>query len=180
MTTRIVVALLAAALVAPAAAAAAPPGWDATPLKVQAGFTDNPRSGPIVETSDDGAAWVVWGTSAGELVVRRVTAGGAVGAARVLTTSHPTNSNPIALAAAPGGAMRIAYASGGGSTLSVRRLTAEATGDPVVLYDRDTTVDGDGVANNGNIYYAPLRLLAAPDGQAWVLFGRENNGYPYV
>lgn len=180
MTARIVVVLLAAALGLPAAAAAAPPGWDATPLKVETGLADYPRSGPAVETSDDGAVWVAWGTATAELVVRRVSPDGVVGAARVLTTSHPTDFTPISMAAAPGGAMRIAYASDGKTRLSVRRLTAETTGDPVVLYDRDTTVDGDGAANNGLVFSAPLRLLAAPDGKAWALFTRENNLSAFV
>ena len=184
MTTR-AGALLATSLalmVLPASSEAA--GWDPAPLPVSPGSGVSPDLGPVVETTDDGAAWVMWAENPdqdldSDVIVIRVGPDGVPGERRVLTTTEPRYFGAIALAPLPGGDVRVAYATEMGAVLAARRLTPTSTGDPVVLYDKATTDDGN-TADNGDVYALTARVLAAPDGASWVTFVRLNNSLPVV
>ncbi len=175
---QLAIAVVLIAFAAPASGLAA--GWDATPLEVDANAGQAPSTTKLA-LSDDGAIWVASvedprQTGTKELVVRRVDARGHVGARRVLGTSQASYPS-IALAPVAGGDVRVAYSAGGGfggTTISVRRLTATTTGDPATIYDAATTEDGDGTANNGGVETDTLRLLAGPNDATWVLYGRAN------
>jgi hypothetical protein len=176
-----VITVLAASVPMTASAAAA--GWDTTPLFLTAPSDDALTLGPLVETTDDGAAWVAWsdgsGTGPSQVLVRRITADGVPGAQRVLTATAPGYNGAISMAALPGGDVRVVYASALGETLEERRLTPTSTGDAVVLYDKATTDDGD-VTDNGNVYGSTANALSAPGGATWVTFVRLNSGQPVV
>jgi hypothetical protein len=165
-------------------ASAAAAGWDATPLPLTAPSDNSPTLGPVVEATDDGATWVVWtdgqGTGPSQVLVRRISPDGVPGEERVLTANSPGYNGALALAPLPGGDVRVAYTTELGATLAVRRLTPVDTGDPVVVYDKATTVDGDGAANNGNVVGSTVKVLAAPSGASWVSFQRVNNGTSWI
>jgi hypothetical protein len=167
--------VLAGLAAVPGAAAAA--GWDTTPLPLSATSDTSPTLGPVVETTDDGAAWVAWtdgqGSGPSQVVVRRIGPDGIPGAERVLTATGPGYNGAIALAPLPGGELRVAYITALGATLEERRLTPTATGDPVVLYDKATTDDGN-AGDNGNVFAGSVKALAAPDGASWISFIRAN------
>jgi hypothetical protein len=176
----VVTAVLAALATAPPGAGAA--GWDSTPLLLSPLSDHPPTLAPIVETTDDGASWVMWAedpdsSGLSDVVVRRIDANGIAGELRVLTSTSPQFNGSIALAPLPDGDVRVAYISDSGATLQERRLTPTSTGDPVVLYDKATTDDGD-VTDNGNVSGGTVRALAAPSGASWVAFVRMNNGSP--
>ena len=184
MTTRAGALLVTclAMLLLPASSGAA--GWDPTPLPLSPATDTSPELGPFVETTDDGAAWVMWAEDPDEdidsdVVVVRVGPDGVPGERRVLTDSEPGYYGAIALAPLPGGDVRVAYTSEMGAVLESRRLTATSTGDPVVLYDKSTTDDGN-VEDNGNVQSGTVRVHAAPDGASWVTFVRLNNTLPVV
>lgn len=164
-----------ATLAVPASAGAA--GWDATGLPIAAGGAG--AQDYAVTTTADGAAWVATSENPDadgdtDATVRRITAGGEVGAPRVLA-SDGGQYGSIRLARVSATEVLVAYAhGGGGDRVSLRRLGPASTGDPVVLYDRATTVDDDGAANNGIVGYDQLRLLGAPAGAVWVTWPRGN------
>ena len=173
-----VVTTLAALLALPAGACAA--AWDSTPLLLSPLSEHPPTLAPIVETTDDGASWVMWAedpdsSGLSDVVVRRIDASGIPGQLRVLTSTSPQYNGSIALAPLPNGNVRVAYISGSGATLEERRLTPTSTGDPVALYDKATTDDGD-VTDNGNVSGGTVQVLAAPSGASWVDFVRMNSG----
>src|SRR5258705_4591452 len=99
------VMVLAALATAPASADAS--GWDSTPLPLSGLADTSPPLGPIVETTDDGATWVMWaegpGSGPSDVVVRRIGPDGVPGDRRVVTTTDPGYYGAIALAPLPGG-----------------------------------------------------------------------------
>lgn len=168
--------VLAALAMAPAPAGAA--GWDPTPLVLSPISDSSPQLGPLVETTDDGAVWVMWAEDRDQdnqfdVVVRRVGVDGVPGERRVVTSTDPSYFGSIALAPLPGGDVRVAYTSEGAAKLEERRLTPTSTGDPVVLYDKAIT-------DNGNVSPVSVKVLAAPGGASWVTFVRSNSGTPLV
>ena len=174
------VTVLAALATVPAASGAA--AWDSTPLLLSPESDHPPKLGPLVETTDDGASWVMWAedpdnSNLSDVVVRRIDPNGVPGQPRVLTSTSPQFNGSIALAPLPNGDVRVAYVSGSGATLEERRLTPTSTGDPVVLYDQATTDDGD-VTDNGTVYPGSVEVLSAPSGASWVDFVRLNGGSP--
>jgi hypothetical protein len=138
----------------------------------------------VVETTDDGATWVMWAedpdqSGLSDVVVRRIDAAGVPGERRVLGTTSPQFNGSVALAPLPQGDVRVAYITNAGDTLEERRLTPTTTGDPVVVYDKTTTDDGDASAN-GPVEAGTVSVLAAPDGASWVRFARRNDVQPVV
>lgn len=163
-----------ALLAAPSGALAA--GWDATGLPIAAGDTGTQDS--AVTTTADGAVWVATSENADadndtDATVRRITPQGTVGAARVLATDGRQYGG-IRLVRVSATEVLVAYVTGAGARLSVRRLGPASTGDPEVLYDQATTVDDDGAANNGTLGYEVLQTLGAPAGAVWVTWARGN------
>ena len=178
-------ALVCAALVIPTAATATPAGWDAAPLPVASSGTDYLGFGPVAETAADGAIWVAWAETPPsrptQIVVRRVSPEGQVGPMRILTTSSPGSFNGgVALSRVGATDMRVVYLSEAGDRIELRRLTPLTTGAAEAVYDKTTTVDADGAGNNGAASNAPLQLLAAPGGAAWILYRRLNNTFTPV
>src|SRR5258705_10831583 len=110
-----VVTVLAALALAPAAAGAA--AWDSTPLLLSPLSDHPPTLAPLVETTDDGASWVMWAedpdsSGLSDVVVRRVDPNGIPGQLRVLTSTSPQSSGSIALAPLPNWEVRGAYGAG--------------------------------------------------------------------
>ena len=178
MTSRAaaLVAASLALLLLPAVGHAA--GWDPTPLPLSPSSDASPQLGPLVEMTDDGAAWVMWADDPDQnnqfdVAVRRIGPDGVPGERRVLTTTDPSYYGAIGLAPLPGGDVRVAYTSAMGAVLEERRLTPTGTGDPVVLYDKATT-------DKGNVSAVSVRVLSAPDGASWVSFVLPNNGTSIV
>src|SRR5688572_22063292 len=100
-----------ALLLLPASSGAA--GWDTAPLPLSAESDVSPDLGPVVETTDDGAAWVMWAENPdqdndSDVIVIRVGPDGVPGERRVLTTTDPRYFGAIALAPLPGGDVRVA------------------------------------------------------------------------
>src|SRR3954470_5371519 len=100
-----VTSVLAALATLPASAGAA--GWDSTPLPLSEQADTSPPLGPIVETTDDGATWVMWvegpGSGPSDVVVGRIGPDGVPGDRRLLTPPDPGYYGAIAMAPLPGG-----------------------------------------------------------------------------
>src|SRR4051795_12860270 len=176
------VAVSLASVLLPASAGA--DGWDPVPLALSPESEHPPTLSPVVETTDDGATWVMWTedpdqSGLSDVVVRRIDPAGVPGEPRVLGTASPQFNGSVALAPLPQGDVRVAYITNAGDTLEERRLTPTTTGDPVVVYDKTTTDDGDASAN-GPVEAATVSVLAAPDGASWVRFTRRNDVQPVV
>jgi hypothetical protein len=139
----------------------------------------SPTLTPAVETTDDGATWVMWTedpdhSGQSDVVVRRIDPDGVPGERRVLSTTTNQFTGSVALAPLPGGDVRVAYSTNFGETLEERRLTPTSTGDAVTVYDKTTTDDGDAIPN-GILRGSTVSVASAPDGASWVTFVREND-----
>lgn len=169
----LIVLLLLALALAPVTATAAA-GWDPQPLTLAGPLYESPRSGPVVETTDDGAVWVAWlaydGTTAQtSVVVRRISPEGVPGEPRVLDPGNFTfQSGMVALAPLPGGDVRVAYPvqDAGEIGLRTRRLSPDSTGPEVPLL---TATAGDG------LHADSVKLLAAPGSAVWAVFGHGSS-----
>lgn len=163
------VVVLAALTAAPAAGAASLPAWDATPLTLAGPLYEAPRSGPVVEITDDGAVWVAWlvydaAAGATTVTAQRISPDGVPGEQRVLLSSAFTySSGQLAIAPLPGDEVRVVYAAeeSGELGLRMRRLGPQTTGEEIPLF---TPSAGDGVRADS------VRLLAGPGSATWVTF----------
>src|SRR6478672_6292848 len=179
MTSRVAafVAVSLASVLCPASSAG--DGWDPVPLPLTEDSDGSTTLAPVVETTDDGATWVMWTedpdhSGPSDVVVRRIDPAGIPGERRVLSTTSPGFNGSIALAPLPGGDVRVAYVTNSGDTLQERRLTPASTGNPVDVYDKTTTDDGD-ASPNGIVVAGSVSVVSAPDGASWVSFVRNND-----
>jgi hypothetical protein len=154
------------------------------PLRLTPESDGAPTLTPVVETTDDGATWVMWAedpddSGHSDVVVRRIDPAGVPGERRVLSTTTNQFTGSVALAPLPGGDVRVAYSTNLGETVEERRLTPSSTGDPVTVYDKTTTDDGDAIPN-GILFGGTVSVASAPDGASWVTFVRLNDVQPIV
>src|SRR3954470_15933478 len=94
-----VTTVVAALAAVPAAAGAA--GWDSAPLLLTPESEHPPTLAPLVETTDDGASWVMWAedpdsSGLSDVMVRRIDPNGVPGQLRLLTSTSPQFNGSIA------------------------------------------------------------------------------------
>src|SRR4051812_22306960 len=111
------VAVSVASVLCPASSAG--DGWDPAPLPLTPESDGSPTLTPAVETTDDGATWVMWAEDPDDsghsaVVVRRIDPAGVPGERRVLSTTATQFTGSVALAALPGGDVRVAYTTNSG------------------------------------------------------------------
>ena len=78
-------------------ASSAGDGWDPAPLRLTSEADGSPTLTPAVETTDDGATWVMWTedpdhSGQSDVVVRRIDPDGVPGEPRVLSTTTNQSS----------------------------------------------------------------------------------------